>query len=248
MRTAEVLGGVEVIVNGWFDWAIVDPGPPHKVNGGRNGQRGMIPHSAEGYWPYLRNGVLWGPRRASWHASNLKDGRFYQHYPVTAQTWTSGAGYPNNNFPTTENEGVEGQPLTQPQIDNLIRMGRDLMAAGMWHPQRPTSPTDIGASLYEHNECTRFGAEGTSCPSDRIPWHIIVPALEEDMAEVSKGEFAALFKYAVETRGLVVALGHGLIAVAQQTGVNQQDIDALEAEMAAQEKQAIALHKMLEDD
>jgi len=34
---------------GWFDWAERDPGPPWKLNGGRNGNKGMIPHSAEGY-------------------------------------------------------------------------------------------------------------------------------------------------------------------------------------------------------
>lgn len=237
-----------ITADGYFDWAIKDPGPPWKVNGGRNGQKGMIPHSAEGYWPYLRNGVLWGPRRASWHASNLKDGRFFQHYPIWAQTWTSGAGYPNNNYPTTENEGVAGEPLTQAQIDNLIHMGRDLMEVGGWRPRRPVSDRDLLASLMEHNEQVRFGADPTSCPSGRIPWHIIVPALEGvEMAEVTKGEFQALFAFALENRKLITSLGHGLIAIAQQTGVNQQDIDALEAEMTEQEQKILGLHQQLAD-
>lgn len=233
--------------DGWFDWAERDPGPPWKVNGGRNGQKGMVPHSAEGFWPHLRD-ILWGPRRASWHASNLKNGRFIQHYPITAQTWTSGAGYPNNNMPTTENEGVAGEPLSPQQTTNLIRMGKDLMAVGLWTPKRPTSATDPFASLYEHNECQRFGAESTSCPSGRIPWDVIVPALEETVAEVTKGEFQALFAFSLETRKLVVALGHGLLSVAQTVGVEKSEQDAIQNELAEQEKQILAIAKMLEDD
>lgn len=168
-----------ITADGWFDWAIKDPGPPERQNGGRNGGKGMIPHSAEGYWPVLRQ-VLWGNRGSSWAASNLRDGRFIQHYPIFAQTWTSGAGYPNNNFFAFENEGIAGQPLTQAQIDNIIRAGHELMAYYGWEPRRPISAGDTGASLYEHRECVRFGAEPTACPSGRIPWDVIVPALKED--------------------------------------------------------------------
>lgn len=231
---------------GWFDWAERDPGPPWKLNGGRNGNKGMIPHSAEGYWPRLRD-ILWGVRRASWTASNLRDGRFIQHYPVFAQVWTSGAGYPNNNFPTTENEGVAGEPLTQAQIDNLIRMGNDLSDKFGWRPKRPFGAADFSASLYEHNEAVRFGADATACPSGRIPWQIIVPALEADVAEVTKGEFGALYKFSLETRALVVALGHGLAAVAKSVGANQEDIDDIEEALAEQEQQMVALAKFIED-
>ena len=178
---------MSIDADGWFDWAIKDPGPQERQNGGRNGGKGIIPHSAEGYWPVLRQ-VLWGDRGSSWGASNLKDGRFIQHYSVWAQTWTSGAGYPNNNFFAFENEGVAGQPLTQAQTDNIIRVGRELMAVQHWTPRRPLNDGDKMASLYEHRECTRWGALGTACPSGRIPWDVIVPALmappeEEDMAE-----------------------------------------------------------------
>lgn len=173
--------------DGYFDWAIKDPGPQERQNGGRNGGKGMVPHSAEGYWPVLRQ-VLWGDRGSSWGASNLKDGRFIQHYSVWAQTWTSGAGYPNNNFFAFENEGVAGQPLTKAQTDNIIRAGKELMAVQGWKPRRPVNDGDLTASLYEHRECTRWGALGTACPSGRIPWDIIVPALtaqpeEDDMTE-----------------------------------------------------------------
>jgi hypothetical protein len=164
---------------GWFDWAERDPGPEWKVNGGMNGGKGMVPHSAEGYWPHLRD-ELWKPaRRASWGASNLKNGRFIQHYPVFACTWTSGAGYPNNNFFAFENEGVAGEALTPQQTTNIIRCGKDLMARYHWIPTRPINSADKSASLYEHNECVRWGADPTACPSGRIPWGLIVPALKE---------------------------------------------------------------------
>jgi hypothetical protein len=163
---------------GFFDFAIVDPGPSWKVNGGRNGGKGIVPHSAEGYWPHLRV-ELWKPeRRASWGASNLQDGRFFQHYSVFAQTWTSGAAYPNGNFFAFENEGVAGQRLTQPQIDNVIRVARDLIDVFHWIPRRPGSAQDTTASCYEHRECVRFGADPTACPSGRIPWDIIMPAIQ----------------------------------------------------------------------
>lgn len=177
---------------GYFDWAIQDPGPVGSVNGARNGGKGIIPHSAEGYFRTLEalhdfhwSRALAPPgQKASWGATNLKDGRFVQHYSVWAQTWTSGAGFPNNNFFAFENEGVAGEPLTQPQIDNIIRVGRELSALQGWYPRRPESPTDLTASLYEHTECKRFGSAATACPSGRIPWGIIVPALlaapEED--------------------------------------------------------------------
>jgi hypothetical protein len=164
---------------GWFDWMIHDPGPSWKRNGGRNGGKGKIPHSAEGFWPYLQE-LLWKPeRRASWGASNLRDGRCFQHYSVWDQTWTSGAAYPNNNFFAFENEGVAGQPLTPAQTNNIIRIGRELIALQHWKPRRPWGPQDTVASLYEHRECGRFGSEPTACPSGRIPWAVIVPALEE---------------------------------------------------------------------
>lgn len=114
--------------DGWFDWMERDPGPPWKVNGGRNTLRGMVPHSAEGYRIVLRD-ILWGPRRASWHVSVLTD-RVIQHYPVRAQTWTSGAGYPNNNFLAGETEGLAGTPFNDFQTKTWIRIGRELMDLG----------------------------------------------------------------------------------------------------------------------
>jgi len=172
-----------MIKDGWFDWAIRDPGPINKTNIGINPAIGVIPHSAEGYWLFLRT-LLWDPnRRASWGASNLADGRFFQHYSVHARTWTSGAGWPNNNFFAFENEGIASEPLTDAQVDNIVRVIRDLSTAKNWEPRRPSHPRELDATLYEHNECVRFGAAPTACPSGRIPWGRILAELEEDMAE-----------------------------------------------------------------
>lgn len=68
------------------------------------------------------------------------------------------------------------------------------------------------------------------------------------MVEVTKGEFGALFAYALDTRKLTVALGHGLAAVAKTVGANQADIDAIEAELAEQDEKLLVLHKFLEDN
>lgn len=169
--------------DGWFDWMIRDPAPLRKTNGGRNSIRGVVPHSAEGYWVTLLDLVHNGP--VSWFASNLKDGRCFQHYSVFAQTWTSGAGFPNNNFNAWENEGVAGEPFTQRQTDNCVKIIRELSELGAWTPRRPLTFNDKAATLYEHKECVRWGADSTACPSGRVPWNDILIALDEgedDMA------------------------------------------------------------------
>lgn len=178
-----VLRPMTITAEGWFSWAERDPGPLSKTNGGRNTNGGVVLHSAEGYAPLLMQLVHDEARRASWMVSNLKNGRFIQHYSVYAQTWTSGSGWPNNNLNAWENEGVKGEPLTAQQNENNIRAIRELSELGRWKPGRPTSATDKGASLWEHNECVRWGSEPTACPSGRIPWDLYLSRLEDDMAE-----------------------------------------------------------------
>lgn len=172
--------------DGWFSWAIRDEGPSNKTNPGTNTIRGVVPHSAEGYWPHLQDLLHSQARRASWFGSNLKDGRFFQHYSIYARTWTSGAGYPNNNFVAWENEGVAGEGFTEGQIANCVRIIEELSALKGWEPVRPVKPGDLGATLYEHNECVRWGAEPTACPSGRVPWYEILRRLneEDDMAAI----------------------------------------------------------------
>lgn len=170
--------------HGWFDWMIRDPGPLTKTNGGINTVEMCIPHSAEGYWPHLQTLLHSEARRASWMFSNLQDGRCFQHYSIYAQVWGSGSGRPNNAGVMWENEGVAGEPFTQAQTDNCVRIIREVSDLRGWTPRRPNSATDLTATLYEHRECVRFGSEATACPSGRVPWTEIMGALKQEEDEM----------------------------------------------------------------
>jgi N-acetylmuramoyl-L-alanine amidase len=167
--------------DGWFDWAERVPFPGWKTNGGRNGLQGLAAHSAEGWESYLRGYANDQSRRASWNLSNLRSGVLLQHYPVFAQTWTSGAGWPNNNLVGMESEGIAGQPLNEAQIANVERVLRDLSVfTGRTDIQRigqRTSAPDGVLLIVEHREATRWGAAATECPSDRYPWGEILGRL-----------------------------------------------------------------------
>lgn len=155
-----------MISNGWLDWAITKAGPADKVNGGVNPVKGLFCHSAEGYEAGLW--VVLETYPVSWHLSNLKDGRLYQHYPFSAQCWHATAA--NNQYVGMEHEGKLGEPLTAAQKANSRRVIQDLSVYYNWAPRRPTTVTDLTATLYEHKEVVRFGGTGSACPNGRIPW------------------------------------------------------------------------------
>lgn len=197
-----------VDAQGWLSWCVKDPGPAWKQNWGINGGKGIIPHSAEGYRPAMLN-ILHGSSRDSWHFSVFKEKEVYQHYPITAQCWTSGSGFPNNNFKTGETEGVAGQPWTQFQIDSWVRIGRDLRRFEGWTARRPINSDDKTASCYEHRECVRFGSPATACPSGRNRWDILIPAInapfeDEPMTAQEKLEFEALKRQVQELGAYVL--------------------------------------------
>ena len=169
-----------ITADGWLAFAERKPGPSGKTNGGVSPVSGFVAHSAEGYESHIMN-VLNDPnRQASWHFTNLYDGRLWQHYPIQAQCWASGSGQPNNNWPAMEHEGIAGQPLTDAQIATTARVIRELSQLKGWTPTRPTGPQDKNASLWEHREMVRFGSLATACPSGRIPWDKILAALGEE--------------------------------------------------------------------
>lgn len=159
--------------NGWLDWAERVPGHPEKANAGRNPVLGFVAHSAEGWEGYLRSNPPQHPSvggRKSWHLSNLVSGKLLQHYPIYVKCWASGANYPNDNYVAMEHEGVAGQILTPPQVETTTRVISEISKLKNWEPIRKST-------LWEHNECTRWGAEPTACPSNRIPWEEILRKL-----------------------------------------------------------------------
>ena len=149
-------------------------------------QNGVVIHSMEGSLQ-AGFGVLDGPRQASWHFSISKTGEVYQHVDTENIAWTNGGFDANRLFWGIECEGVEGEPLTEPQFDALLGVVRWL-----WDTH------DVGAfvrqeTAWEHLEMTQFGSAPTACPSNRIPWERLISSLEDDMDEatvqrIAKGE------------------------------------------------------------
>lgn len=170
-----------MIVNGWFDWAIKHPGKSDFTYAGTNQVKGIFLHSAEGYRDYLMEHSVNGP--LSWHFTNMLNGDFYQHHPITARCWHATAA--NFDYLGMENEGVGDKSLnpvpeptlSEPQIQNAVRAIKELelykgkKASRFW-------PNDQFLSLCEHNEVVRIGGTGTACPSGRIPWQTIQTRLE----------------------------------------------------------------------
>lgn len=170
-----------MIVDGWFDWMERYSGAPMwKLNGGINTNLLYIPHSAVGYWPGFISRLVESQDKASVTGWIGYDGKCVQLYPVTANCWSSGSPYPNNNGIAFENEGgfqPVDEPLTDKQVESNARIMTDLAAynhrpPGWW--KRPVSADDINATLYEHRECVRFGSLPTACPSGRIRWSDIL--------------------------------------------------------------------------
>ena len=145
-------------------------------NAGTHLQNGVVIHSMEGSLQ-AGFGVLDGPRQASWHFSVSQTGEVYQHVDTDNIAWTNGGFDANRLFWGIECEGVEGEPLTEPQFAALLGVVRWL-----WDVH------DVGAfvrqeTAFEHNEMVQFGSAPTACPSGRIPWERVIHELEGDPAE-----------------------------------------------------------------
>lgn len=171
-----------MIVDGWIDWAIKWPGRTEFTYAGTNQARGIFLHSAEGYRAYLLDHSVNGP--LSWHFTNMLNGDFYQHHPITARCWHASAA--NFDYLGMENEGVGDKSLSpvpeptlsEPQIDNAVRAIKEISEYKGWIPTRPWNLTQKDYTLWEHNEVIRLGGSATACPSGRIPWNTILSRLE----------------------------------------------------------------------
>ena len=140
---------------------------------------GVVIHSAEGSLA-AAEGVLAGPREASWHFFVCKDGRVFQYVDTANIAWTNGSFEANKKFWGIENEGVAGEPLTATQFESLAKLVKWLLGP---------LPAIRKQTLWEHNEMTAYGAQPTACPSKRIPWTRLIAKLEEEM---TPAEFKAL--------------------------------------------------------
>jgi len=179
--------------DGWSEDAIQIPGPESKTGPGLNALRGVVLHSAEGTADGLLS-VLRGYQRLSWHFSVLLDGTLWQHYPVTAVTWHATAFNPFTIGIEHEGQAAIHGPLNRTQV----RTTRALLASieDFTHTPliRPRDSQDRFATAWEHREVIRFDGWPTACPSDRIPWPLL---LEDSMNEpwpTQKVAIAALFR------------------------------------------------------
>jgi hypothetical protein len=118
--------------------------------------------------------IILAPGPPSWTFSNPKVGRLIQHYERGTNIWANGELDPNIRFDACESEGVAGEPLTDSQVENLIDLAKWYVKEEDWSGFKRL------VQAFEHKEMTRFGAPPTACPSDRIPWQIIIPAVEEE--------------------------------------------------------------------
>lgn len=159
---------------------------------------GIVAHSMEGSLQAAFGEIDRPDRQASWHFSVAKNGDVYQHIETENISYASGSYEANRRFWSIEHEGRAGEPLEPPQrIATTVLMGWLLGIKG--------SAPVRGTTLREHREMVEFGATATACPSNRIPWDIIIAALqpqEEDfMAALNDQQQAELYNwvYAIKT-------------------------------------------------
>jgi hypothetical protein len=162
--------------------AIWRPCPKHGYgNDDTHLHEGICAHSMEGSLA-AAFGELDNPNReASWTFSVAKNGDVYQHVDTDNIAWTNGSRNANKKFWGIEHEGIAGEPLTPAQEFATTALMEWLLSTYGLMPKR-------GVTLWEHNEMTAFGATPTACPSNRIPWNTIIPALEEDTMGMTSDE------------------------------------------------------------
>jgi len=256
--------------DGWLDWAIRVPGPLDKCYSASNTGIGYVPHSAVGFYGGWAARLFSEERRpdgrytpyaaASVHGWIAYDGTVTQHYPLTASCWASGCEYPNSNFIAFENEGglePHDEPLTPAQVQANARIVRELAAWRGWSDiRRPRDAQDTAATLYEHNECTRWGSAPTACPSRRIPWESILAQAGEPAVVVTTPVESPVTPPAAG-RTVTVHLDTGLDAVMDideyARGVLPYEmasgwpIEALKAQAVAAKSYAIAAGTVFSD-
>jgi len=178
---------------GWLSGCLRAPGPLNKMYPQPNAGEGICVHSVEGTYAGALGELMKPERQASWMFTNCLDGRFIQHYPITASTWSSGNVAANTRLWAVESEGFAGTPLNASQVANMLYL------ASEWEQH---SGLDLvrKKTLHEHGEVYNWSvpnAGPTACPSNRyLPFY---EALANREDEVTKEEFEA-FKEATNKR------------------------------------------------
>lgn len=193
------------IIDGWFDWAVRDPGPDDRAafyGPVPSDMDTMTHHSMEGWFDPISasNGgynAMRDPSRfaTAWHGSvcirpimfkgeQYPIGTLFQHYPVQQRLVHGNAANPRG--PGFELEGGAGdanEPIPYAAILTYQRMHRDLRAfTGKPFLREPGT----GRGLVEHRE---MGP--TACPSGRYDplWAALGTETEDG---VTRDEYAAL--------------------------------------------------------
>lgn len=171
----------------WCPFAIRRDGPASKQGYGSNTaglKRGEIKHSAVGSLSGAL-AVLDRPDiRSSWHFTIAYSGDILQHYALSTHCWhgndTDGDGGVAANFDLIgiEHEGGgpgnESEPLTPGQVTATVRLTR-WAAEQFGFADFARYPHQTGVwTLVEHKE---VGNTPTACPSDRIPWELVLSLL-----------------------------------------------------------------------
>ena len=155
----------------------------YEGNGRFGPKRGSVNHSAEGTnWDVIHDLLL----TKSWTFTIGYD-RVEQHHPWNVNCWhctdTDDDGGIMGNFELVGKEhlGMAGQPLTPYQVQETIKLDRWLAAQNGRDTFRRFDgwePNEAGVWVEcEHNEVSNTH---TACPSGRIPWPVIMAALQED--------------------------------------------------------------------
>lgn len=192
------------IINGWFDFAKREPGPPGRRQAFDNTLEHITFHSMEAnrgssyhvfYDDVNRPGI-------AWHGTIGKDGILYQHYPITAGLY-HGGGFANTRSPGFELEGFAGEPINPAQkevVKKIIDNVSELMGVAY---------TRENLRIKEHGEQVF-----TACPSNRYD------ELWEEIHDMTKDEVEALIKEKI-SEGDLVSTTTVLSAIAQIVGAEK---------------------------
>ncbi len=145
-------------------------------------KRGDVKHSAEGEnWDVIHDLLDSLVRRASWHFTVGYD-RVEQHYEISAHTWHAGdtdddgGVRANIDLIGIEHLGMAGTPLTAYQVEMTARISR-WAAEQFGYTTFSRYPQQTGTwTLVEHNQVSDAP---TACPSNRIPWGLVLLKIEE---------------------------------------------------------------------